>query len=115
MEVPGHLGESEAELRDLLHGKLKQGRVVRFEMDLSARPQDLSVQLEKIPVGQAALGVPFGGPGVAEVNIDAVHLAGLEEGGKLIGVGVHEKDVVQPLGSASLHAMSEFTASYTRP
>ena len=103
VKIPGHLGEGEAELGDLLHGELKQGGVVRLEVDLAAQLEHSAVELQEIPVGQAALGVALAGPRIAEVDIDAVYLAGLKEGGELVGVGVHEKDVFQPLRGAALH------------
>ena len=59
MQVPGHLRQGEAKLGDLLHGKFKQGLVVRFEMDLAAHFQHLPVQLQEVAVGEAALGIAF--------------------------------------------------------
>ena len=103
VEVPGHLREFEAELGDLLHRELEQGLVVGLEVDLAAFLQNLPVELQKVPVGQAAFGVALAGPGIAEVDVDPVHFAGGEEVGQLVGVGVHEEHIVQPLPDTPLH------------
>ena len=103
MEVPGDLGQFKAELGQLLHRELEEGLVVGFEVDLAAHFQHLTVQLQEVAVGQAALGVALAGPGIAEVHVDPVHLTGGEELGQLIGVGVHEKDVGKTGIDTALH------------
>ena len=74
MEVVGHLLWIETAQGKLSHGKGKQPHVVRLEVNFSPRPQHLPVAQQEIPVGQPPLGVALGGPGVAEVNVDEVHL-----------------------------------------
>ena len=51
VEVPGHIRQGEAKLRDLLHGPIKELIVVGFEMNLSAALQHLAVFFQEIPVG----------------------------------------------------------------
>ena len=89
MEIPGDLGQLKAKLGQLLHGELEQGLVVSLEVDLTAHFQHLTVQLQEVAVSQAALGMALAGPGIAEVDVDPVHLTGGEELGELVGVGVH--------------------------
>jgi len=72
-------------------------------VDLPAHLQHLAVQPQEVAVGQAALGVALAGPGIAEVHVDPVHLAGGEELGQLVGVGVHEKDVGKSGIDTALH------------
>ena len=103
MEIPGDLGQLEAEQGQFFDGEGEQVLVVRLEVDLAAHLQHLPVQPQEVAVGQAALGVAVAGPGVAEVDVDPVHLAGGEEQGQLVGVGVDEIDVGEPLGHAPLH------------
>ena len=103
MEVPGDLRQSKAELGKLLHGELEEGLVVRFEMNLPAHFQHLAVELQKVPVGQPPLGVAAAGPGVAEIDVDAVHLAGGEEIGELVRVGADKPDVGKARADAALH------------
>ena len=79
VEVPGDLVEGESRLGKLLQRELKQGVVVRLEVDLAVLRQHLAVEGQEIPMGQAALGLPLGGPGVAEVDEDPVHLSRGEE------------------------------------
>ena len=54
-------------------------------------------------MSQAALGMALAGPGIAEVDVDPVHLAGGEELGELVGVGVHEKHIDETVIHAPLH------------
>ena len=88
---------------DLLQGPLEQLVVVAFEVDLAAHGQHPAVQLQEIAVGQAALFLVAFGPGIAEVDIDAVHLAGGEEVRQAGGVAVHKEHVVQPRVPGPLH------------
>ena len=103
VEVPRDLGEGEAVAGDLLHGELEEGLVVGLEVDLAAGGEHLAVALQEVPVGQAAAGVAPVGPGIAEVDVDPVHLAGGKEEGQLVGVGVQEEDVMEPGVPAALH------------
>ena len=54
-------------------------------------------------MGQPPLGVAVAGPGIAEVDIDAVYLTRSKEQRKLRHVPIHKKDVVQFLGADPLH------------
>ena len=74
VEVPRDLAEGVPGPGELQEGELEQGPVVGLEVDLPAGAQDLPVDVQKIPVGQAALGVAVGGPRVAEVDKDPVRL-----------------------------------------
>ena len=56
--------------------------------------QHPAVQLQEIAVGQAALFLVAFGPGIAEVDIDAVHLAGGEEVRQAGGVAVHKLSLI---------------------
>ena len=103
VEVPRHLREREAEQGQLLHGEGEQVLVVGLEVDLAPHFQHLAVQPQEVAVGQAALGVAAAGPGVAEVDVDPVRLAGGEEEGQLVGVGVDEIHIGEPGGHAPLH------------
>ncbi len=103
MEVPGNLGQGIARRRKLLHGELEQGLVVGLEMDLPAGDQGLPVEVQKAPVGQPPLGLPHGGPGVAEVNVNEVHLAGGEVIRQQRRVPHHEEHILQLQGHDPLH------------
>ena len=72
-------------------------------MDLSPVFQDSPVEHQEILVGQSPAGVAVGGPGVAEVDEQAVHLAGGKKLPEQGGVPVHEKDVAQSFGGTPLH------------
>ena len=52
---------------------------------------------------QPALGLPLGRPRVAEVDVDAVDLALIENFGQLVCVDVDEKDVAQSRACRALH------------
>ena len=54
-------------------------------------------------MGQAALGVAVGGPGVAEIDVHLVHLVGGEVVPQAGGVPVDEEHVGQTLVHAALH------------
>ena len=54
-------------------------------------------------MGQAALGVAVGGPGIAEVDVHLVHLVGGEVVPQAGGIPVDEEHVGQALGHAALH------------
>ena len=100
VQIPGHFREGKAELGDLLHGEFEERLVVGLEVNLAAGLEHLPVELEEVAVGQAALGVAVAGPGIAEVDVNAVHFAGSEKVGQLVGVGVHEEHV----GKSRVHA-----------
>ena len=104
VKVIRHLAQFKAELGDLLLGESEEGGVVTLEVNLAALAQHLPVKLEEVAVGQTALGLIALGPGIAEVDVDAIDLAGGEEKGQLIGVGIHEEDVAQPRVAAALHS-----------
>ena len=61
---------------ELEQGPLKQIVVVRLEVNLPLAGEDLTVAQQKIRVGQAAFGVSVTGPGITEIDVDAVYLAG---------------------------------------
>ena len=54
-------------------------------------------------MGQAALFLVASGPGVAEIDVDAVHLAGGEKLRQAGGIAVHEKYIVQTCRLGPLH------------
>lgn len=72
-------------------------------MNLAVVLEHLAVELQEIAVRQPALGLPLGRPRVAEVDIDAVDLACIENFGQLVGVDVDEEDVVQLCLRRALH------------
>ena len=72
-------------------------------MNLAVVLEHLAVELQEIAVRQPALGLPLGRPRVAEVDIDAVDLACIENFGQLVGVDVDEEDVAQPRACRALH------------
>ena len=104
VQVPGDFGEGVSRLGELEQGVLEQVAVVRFKMDLPSVLQDSTVEHQEILVGQTPPGVAVGGPGVAEVDEQAVHLAGGKKLPEQGGVPVHEKDVAQSFGGAPLHS-----------
>ena len=103
VEVPGHIRQGEAKLRDLLHGPIKELIVVGFEMNLSAALQHLAVFFQEIPVGQPALFLVALGPGIAEINVQAIHLARGEQLRQQGGVRIDEEHIFQPLTDDPLH------------
>ena len=103
VEIPGDLLQLVARLGKLEEGPLKETAVVGLEMDLPAVGQNAPVALQKVRVGEAAPGVTVGGPGVAEVDIDALHLAGGEVVPQVGHVGVDEADVLEAHGLGPLH------------
>ena len=103
MEITGDLRELEPNLGELEQGPLKQVMVVCLEVDLTLPGKDLTVAQKKIRMGQAALGVPVAGPGITEIDVDAIHLAGGEEFGQAGGVAVDKEDIVQIHGAYPLH------------
>lgn len=103
VEIPGDLAQGVARRRELQQGELKEGLVVGLELHLPSVPEDLPVGLQEAPMGQAALGLALGRPGVAEVDVDAVRLAGGEVVRQQGGVSHHEKYVLQVQGHGPLH------------
>ena len=103
VEIPCHLTEGKAHLGELEQGPLEEVVVVAFEVDLAPFAEHFPVLKEETGVGQPPLGVPGSGPGVAEVDVDAPHLAGgevvLQVGGVGIDeVGVGKAQLLGPLG-----------------
>ena len=103
MEVPGDLPELIARMGELEEGPLEEAPVVRLEVDLPSIPEDPPVELQEVGVGEPPLGVAVGGPGVAEVDVDALHLAGGEVVGQPGHVGVDEEHILQLHGLGPLH------------
>ena len=103
VQVPGDLRQGKAARLKLGQGPLKQVPVVRFEVDGPAGGQHLAVEGQEIGMGQPPLGVAVARPGVAEIDVDAVHLAGSEIVGQPGCVCVHKKYVGQLLGAHPLH------------
>ena len=103
MEVVGHLAELVARLRELQNGEVEEGAVVGLEVNLAAHFQCPAVGRQEATVGQTALGLPLGGPGVAEVDVDEIHLVLGEVVGDQGGVAHHEEDVLQLQSHGPLH------------
>lgn len=103
VEVVGDLLGGESPEGELRHREGKQAYVVRLKVNLSPVPEDLPIAQQEIPVGQPPLGVAFGRPGVAEVDVDQVHFLRGEKLRQRCRVPVHEKDVVQVHLSGPLH------------
>ena len=103
MEVADHFTERIARVGKLQQGEFKEGLIVRLELDLSAQLQHLPVPLQKAPVGQPALGLALGRPGIAEVDINRIHLVL----GKVVrqqrGVAHHKKHIAGLGRNRSLH------------
>ena len=72
-------------------------------MELASLGQNLSVLLEEIAVGQPPLFLVALGPGIAEVQVDPVHLAGGKHLRQQGGVGIDKADVLQPGVPGPLH------------
>ena len=102
VEVARDLFERPAAVLELLEAPLIERDVVGLEPDLSAGGQEVEIQLLKTRGREAALELLLFGPGVGEVYVDALHLAGCEELGQQHGVAVEEADV-RELGVA--HAL----------
>ena len=74
VQVPGQVLHFQTAGRKFLHGELKQRCVVGLEVELTAGADHPAVLVQEAPVGQAALGVLLPGPGVGEVDEQAVDL-----------------------------------------
>jgi len=72
-------------------------------MNLSAAFQHLAIFFQEIPVGQPALFLVALGPGIAEINVQAIHLARGEQLRQQGGVRIDEEHIFQPLTDDPLH------------
>lgn len=112
VEIPGDLREQESRSGELKQGPLKQIAVVCFKVDLALAGEDLAVAQQKVRMGEPPFGVTVAGPGVAEIDVDAVHLTGGEKVGKAGGVAVNEKTLCRPI--AHTRSIAITIASGTR-
>ena len=103
MEIPGDLRERIARLGELEQGIFKQVPVIRLKVDLSTSTEHPAVQDQKVLVGQPPPGVAVGGPGVAEVDKQAVDLVRGEVLPQPGRVTIHKKHIGQTPLSAALH------------
>ena len=103
MQVVRELADRPALAGELFYRPVKERAVVGFEPDLSAERQRVSVQAQESRRGQAEFGVPAFGPGIAEVDVDALCFTRGEELRQTRSVKIEEADVVKPSLQRALH------------
>ena len=103
MEVMSHLAEGISCGRELLQRERKKGTVVGLKVNLPSRLQHLPVGGKEAPVGQTALSLSLGRPGITEVDVDEVHLAGSKIVRHQRRIPHYKKHILQLQGCRPLH------------
>lgn len=85
-------GWSSIDLRD---GEVKEQPVICLEFDRAVFCQDSVITGEELPGGKPPSGMPCLGPGIGEVQVDAVNLSRSEGVGNITGIHADEADVRQ--------------------
>ena len=76
MQVEGHVKQAIAELTEIADAVLEQGAIVGLEADIALLLQKPLIHRQKGRMGQAALVLTLGGPGIGEVQIGTVIAGG---------------------------------------
>ena len=84
VQVEGDIIDAEIEEGELFKGIIEERTVIGFEMQFAVRFNDVAIHIQKIDIGETALGVFITGPWVAEIDINAVDLIIIEN---LIDIG----------------------------
>ncbi len=74
VKVEGDVVDVETEQLELLEGIIEERAIVGLEMKFGARLEDATVLVEKIYVGETALGVLVSRPRIAKIYIEAIDL-----------------------------------------
>ena len=74
VQIIGKPADFQTEFLKFLYGKIKQRPVVRLEEQMPSDTQQLQVQPQEIPVGQAPFRLFFLGPGIAEIQVQGFNL-----------------------------------------
>lgn len=80
---------------DLRDGEVEEQPVICLEFDRAVFCQDSVITGEELPGGKPPSGMPCLGPGIGEVQIDAVNLSRSEDAGNIAGIHADEADVRQ--------------------
>ena len=96
VQIIGKPADFQTEFLKFLYGKIKQRPVVRLEEQMPSDTQQLQVQPQEIPVGQAPFRLFFLGPGIAEIQVQGFDFPRLEPVFHIRGVRVQDHQIVQP-------------------
>ncbi len=80
---------------DLRDGEVEEQPVIRLEFDRAVFCKDSVITGKELPGGKPPSGMPCLGPGIGEVQIDAVNLSRSEGADNIAGVHADEADVRQ--------------------
>ena len=84
VKVESDVVDVEIEQLELLEGVIEERAIIGLEMKFGAAFEDSTILVEKINVGETALGVLISRPGIAKIYIEAIDLVG---GKNFIDVG----------------------------
>ena len=79
MEIPGQILHFQATQSEFFHRELEKGRIVGLVVDLAAFFDDTAVLIQESAVGQTALGILLSGPGIGEIDKQAIDLAAFKD------------------------------------
>ena len=73
MQIISHCRQGPATFAELVEGEIEETGIIGLEVNLAVFPQEPCVAVEETAVRQAPFGMALLGPGIAEVDEEAVH------------------------------------------